>query len=139
MTVGINSNLCKTVVLADPSESIYVTGVLTTSATTRVKILEHTVSAGKDFYIFAYSVSRQSGASTGLMPVTLEIEHASGPNTIADSASWMDGSNDVFPDWSEKRETGFQIAIAGEKVQLWITPTRAKSTDWFAKIVGVER
>lgn len=139
MTVGINANLCNSVVLANPTQSIVTSATVTTTSTTKTKILEHTVASGKNFYLFAYSLTRQTGNATGAVPATLEVQHASGPNTVIDSGAWPDGSNNVVPNWSEITDTGFEIALSAEKVQIYVTPGRATATNWFAKLVGIER
>lgn len=138
MTVGINANLCKDVVLSDPDDTIYSTGTITTSATTKSAIVSRQVATGKDFYIFAYSVTRQTDNSTGAAPATLEVQANNGTITVVDSGAWNDASH-AFPDWSETRDTGFKIATAGQTVSLQVVPTRTSATVWFGKIIGVER
>lgn len=139
MTLGINANLCQTVLLSDPAESVYTTGIKTTTATTRTTVLEHTVASGKDFYIFAYSINKETNNSAGSFPSSLEVKPTSGSSVVYDTGSIPDGSANSLPNWSESRDTGVKIATAGQKVQLWVSPTRTTSTVWFGKIIGVEK
>ena len=140
MATGINSNLCLSdVLLALPAETVAVAASITTATVSKTKIVEHTVTTGKDFYILAYSVTKETNNTTGANPCSLEVETLPGTTTVYDKGAWQDGSNHTAQVWSESRDTGIKIATAGNKVQLYVSPGRTTATAWFGKIIGVER
>jgi len=110
-----------------------------TVSTSRTKVVDYNVSAGKDFYVLEYSLVRETDNNAGANPCSLEVETSSGIFSVIDKGSFPDGSNHDVSMWAPSRDVGLKIATAGQTVAVYIEPGRRNSTVWFGKIVGIER